>query len=289
MTIVNPLILIVFLNSIFSCNVFSKENYTEYYRLIHIANKQKKAKNYDSAYSNYMVAFGKVKYIHKKNLESAIEVSKKIGKDSVVKALRHQLVQSEKNINKNYVYQIEKLFDADQMVRSKKYRKAQSFYLKCLRDTLCEKHTAKFNAAKLRCEKWRAIDSSNIHQLIKLINENGFPSEKMVGLKASENAFILMLHFDYDIENKILGMYLNSALSTGEISPRNYAQIIDRRLLNQKKNSLYFVIPFGYDNLTKEQREEVDLRRVAIGLNSVSESQIIIKKKHSIRVIYTND
>lgn len=75
---------------------------------------------------------------------------------------------------------------------------------------------------------------------------------------------------------------------SGNISPRNYAQIVDRRMLNIGKSPIYYGVPIGYTKLTENQKKEVDEKRATIGLLSISMSQKIIEKKHSIRVIYSH-
>lgn len=269
-------------------SIFSQTtvNYPEYFILIGIANEQKAHNNYDSAFVNYKKAFKLVDYVFKKDLEVAIELAKKTNCDSLHNIFKNQLKGIEDGIDTDYMLKIKKLFELDQKFRNKKYRNALYYYTDCIADSLCNKNGKKFIKAKLRCEEWRRIDSTNIHQLIKLMGEKGFPGERLVGAKGAEQAFFIMLHFDYDGNNKILEPYLNKAILSGNISPKNYAQIVDRRRINLKEDPMYYVIPFGYEKLTEEQKKEVDKKRASIGLLPVSKSQTIIRKKNSIRVIY---
>jgi|GEM_PF-2582009 len=281
------LIILFYFGIINSFYAQTTSNYPKYHLLIGKANKLVKVENYDSALVNYTKAFKLVNYVFKKDLELAIETAKKTNSDSLESIFKNQMQQLEKGIDSEYLMKISDIFESDQKVRTKKYMNALDFYTNCITDSLCDKNSKKFVEAKTKCYEWRSIDSLDIHQLLGLMNKKGFPSEKLIGHDGAEKACIILLHFDYDNKNEILKPYLDSAVMYGNILPRNYAQIVDRRMINIKKSPVYYVVPFGYSKLTEEQKKEVDEKRASIGLLPIASSQKIIKKKHSIRVIYT--
>lgn len=121
------------------------------------------------------------------------------------------------------------------------------------------------------------IDSLNIHQLLSLIDEKGYPNPKIVGHTAAGDAFILLLHFDSDIGNKILKPIIDKAYNDGFIAPSQYAWIIDRRRNwgPEKLDPHYYQLPtHKYFDLSKEEIAEIDNRRDSIGLKPLSEMNI---------------
>lgn len=195
------------LNSIYSQTTV---NYPEYHILIGTANKQVKTKDYDSALVNYTKAFKLVDYVFKKDLEVAIKIANKTDSDSLASVFKNQMLQSEKGINSEYLMKVRSIFESDLKVRTKTYYKALAFYRNCITDSLCNKNSKKFVKAKAKRDEWRVVDSTNIHQLLELIDEKGFPGKKLVGPDGADKAFIILLHFDYDNGNKILKPYLAS-------------------------------------------------------------------------------
>lgn len=93
-----------------------------------------------------------------------------------------------------------------------------------------------------------------------------------------------MLHFDKDTNNLILKPILEDALLKGQILPRNYALIVDRREIFAGRQSYYYAAPFGIEKLSKDELVEVEKRRELIGYGKISETQIIIKTKNSYQV-----
>lgn len=264
----------------------SVNDYPKYFLLTHEASTLIKLKKFGLALDKYKEAFHSVNYILNKDLTKALQIAKKIGVDSLEIKYREQLSSNNKKVNTVYQKEIVDIFKMDQRVRTNKYLKALDYYNICNTDSTFDRNNKKYLQAKLKSEEWRNTDSTNINKLLDLINRNGFPSESTVGVESAGKAFIILLHFDYDKDNHILKPILDSALMDGGITPRNYAQIVDRRKINLNQNPIYYVIPLGYDNLTEEQKKNVDSVRVKIGLPTISKSQKIIKTKNSIRVIY---
>lgn len=66
-------------------------------------------------------------------------------------------------------------------------------------------------------------------RLWRLIQERGFPSAYRVSMKAYNKAQLIFLHADFDFNNVLLGDLMQSYVMHGEMDPRDYAGIIDRR------------------------------------------------------------
>ena len=67
-------------------------------------------------------------------------------------------------------------------------------------------------------QEWWSTDSTNVELLKKFILENGFPGEKMVG-ETTRGVSIILLHYDKDTANHIMGEILKEALYDGDLSP----------------------------------------------------------------------
>lgn len=136
-------------------------------------------------------------------------------------------------------------------------------------------------------EEFRRIDSLNMSEIRKIIKDHGYPDERLVGWESAENAFIIMLHFDEDKGNKILGPILEDALYSGKLSPQNYAWVIDRRLSwsEERKEPFYYHLPTkAFFELTAEQKEIIDKRRYEIGLKPLSEMNVTLSPNGTIMV-----
>ena len=123
----------------------------------------------------------------------------------------------------------------------------------------------------------QVIDSINIHKLLLLIKEKGFPNPKIVGHTAAGNAFIIMLHFDTDIGNKKLKPIIDKAYNDGFLAPSQYAWIIDRRRNwgPERLDPHYYQLPtHKYFDLSENEIAEIDKRRDSIGLKPLSEVNI---------------
>jgi hypothetical protein len=265
-------------------SVQGQNQYLEYYRLARIAKKYELQNMPDSALLFYTSAFSKVDYVPENKLKAAIKLSKKLKQKELHKNWSNKLIAQKKGINKEYVKEIESIAKADQAVRSNKNYKAQNKYYECIKEGNCPPQ--ELQKLKAILSKWYEADSANIAKLISLINTKGYPSEKALGVKVSESAFIILLHFDKDTNNFFLKPILDRALLNGEIYPRNYAWLIDRREIMGGRPSYYYHVPFGIEKLSKSEMEEVERRREMIGYGKVSETQIITKKKHSYRVTF---
>lgn len=107
-------------------------------------------------------------------------------------------------------------------------------------------------------------------------------------MKENSCVAIILLHYEEDKDNKVLQPILTKALKNGEIFPADYAAIVDRRLVMTGTKPQYFEVPFGYDKLSKQEKEEVDRARIIIGLSTMNDSRLVVQKEGRV-VVYDMD
>lgn len=184
----------------------------------------------------------------RKSLENGQEYGKGIGayttidlcKSEVNEVLKREEEIHRVNFNYNYKNQIDSMFEVDQKART-----------------------------EYDGDKMREVDSLNMLTLLQGIEEYGYPGESIIGHASAFNAFIMLLHMDRDKNNEILKPILDKAYDSGQLGPRGYAWIIDRRRAwgSEKLEPYYYHMPSEkYDSFSKEQRQEIDRRRDSIGL-----------------------
>jgi hypothetical protein len=276
------------LGLIFSLFSFGQNDYINYNLKSFQARKLTYEKNLDSALILYKQSFELVDYIHIKNLKAAQKIAEKLKDESFYDFTTNKITQLHKgdNINNQYRLIIDSLSSEDQRVRDSKHSNAQQVYYEYVKDSLSNKDADEFiKAQKLMTEWWR-VDSINIQRLLSLIDEYGFPGEKLVGEEAyKREAFIILLHFDKDQDNSILKPIIDKALLNGDIEPDDYAWIIDRRLSwGQGKKPYYYHMPFGLDKLSEEDINKINDRRRKIGLRKLFEGIKISKDDMSLSV-----
>ncbi|MEM6736029.1 MAG: hypothetical protein AAF620_08170 [Bacteroidota bacterium] len=275
------------------------EPYPSYYHLIRGAKLDSKNGNITSALEKFAEAIEIVDYVHTHNFVWAAKEAKNIGNCKLAakyieKALRQGITDVPENLTDEGLLSdfldcemINKAQKSELIAMLKKDNSQINFYLKDMLDSL-------YNVdQRIRNEGSRSeikrIDSLNINMLIDLINKFGFPDERLIGAKTAKNTFIIILHFDSDTDNCILGGMLFNALHKGKLAPQNYAWVVDRRRYwgPEKQEPYYYEIPTQkLKNLTKKERDEIDKRRYAIGLKPLSEMNISFKEDG--RVIVTD-
>jgi hypothetical protein len=266
---------------------FAQNNYTGYYHLTRKARQYNHEGKYDSAFATYQQAFSMVEYVHDRNLFAAAQLAKKLKKKPEAHAYKQQQKSHRAAWNRSYKKIIDSLSREDQRVRGDKYYKAWQLYSAAINDSLSDKNSPDFREAQSLAKESDRVDSSNIALLKQLIRLYGFPSEKRVGSYSELIAFSIILHYDDDSTNAIMKPILDSALYAGDISPENYAWIVDRRLLwDQHKPAWYYQWPTGVEKLSKEELAEVDRRRYLIGLGGVYEGRKITVKDGITTITY---
>ena len=275
---------LIFLSSI-GLKGLSQNPIFDYYKFERQARIFKEQNQLDSSLVCYLKALECNSECPISVLESALKISSKLENTESSSKLKNEIHEQKLKFNLEYSNQINKLFKADQRVRSAKNMRVSEKYRVCLSQGNCNENT--MSQYRTVLNEWNNIDSANIVQLISLIGKYGFPSENVVGPNEYDKAFTILLHFDRDTNNVILGPILDSALVTGKIKPRDYAWIVDRRYMSVGKTPPYFHIPtVNYEMLSAEEKANVDMRRIQIGLGKVSETQIIVRTRNGFKVKY---
>lgn len=187
------------------------------------------------------------KYL-KKSLQNGQEYGMGIGTYKTIElcskeietVLKMEAQIHKQNFNMKYKSQIDSMFNADQKART------ESDY-----------------------ETMKVVDSMNMLTLLNQIEEYGYPGEKLIGHESAFNAFIMLLHMDRDKQNKVFKPILDEAYNNGQLWPRGYAWIVDRRRAwgDEKLEPYYYHMPSKkYDSFNREQINEVNRRRDSIGL-----------------------
>jgi len=250
------------------------QDYLNYFHKINNAKLLLENGEYIKANNEYERAFSIVKNYHSEYIEGYIKTCKKLRKRKKVKELKVFLSSNTISNNQLFTNQISRIHSLDQKVRTKKYVKARNFFYKSIKDTNTDNRTQKeINIINL-IEDWRKTDSTNIETILGFISKYGFPSERKVGLKSYHQAIVILLHFDKDENNERLAEILDKALKQGEILPKDYAWIIDRRLNLYGNEQLYYSIPFNLHGLSKDKLKYYNTNRHKIGMPKLNKAKI---------------
>jgi len=273
----NQKLLLALIFSLFSSLLFSQNDYIKYYQLINKVKQDQNNKQNDSLTIFLKQAFELVDYVHIDNLKFGKRIAKKHKDDIFLNYCENQLSKSKNNIDLILKSKLDSVGEEDQRVRGRKYFKAKDYYSKCIYDTTFICNEKKRLKSKKLMEEWWRIDSCNIKFIKDVISKFGYPSEKLVGKQTNSIVSVIVLHYDKDTSNHIMGEHLYIALQEGLISPKMYAWIIDRHLMAAGKNQLYYSIPFPWENISKEQKLRYNQNRYSIGLKSLDELKIIVR------------
>ncbi|PLX03434.1 MAG: hypothetical protein C0594_10415 [Marinilabiliales bacterium] len=279
------LILFGFIFLSISQGLYSQNNYVQYYQYINKVKQGVDKEQTDSLVYYLKQAFDLVDYVHVEYLQLGKRLAKKNKDQEFQSYCEDELKKSKENINAYLKAKLDSIAKEDQRVRGRKYYNARQYYGKCLHDTTFEYKEKKRIKAKQLMEEWWRVDSSNIELLKAIISGNGFPSEKMVGEETHSKACIIILHYDKDTANHIMGEVLHKAFREGAIKPRMYAWIIDRHLLYMGKQQVYYIIPTPWKKMSDEERKQYNSNRLSIGLKPLEEMKIVVKK-NSVKVSY---
>ncbi len=281
-----PLTITIIL-SITSLYCHCQDSVFHYYQLERQARIFKEQNLLDSSLIYYMQAIEFNNECPFSVLNSALKISKKLQNSSATIILKSEIEKRKMNLDSDYLKEINKLFKKDQRSRSSRNMKIQQKYANCISKGDCDE--VRMSKYRRALNEWNKTDSLNIYRLISLIETKGFPSENKVGEDGYFKAHIILLHFDRDSNNVLLGPILDSALYRGKLKPRDYAWIIDRRSMSATKQPVYYYIQSpGYEKLSPQEKENIDIQRSRIGLLPVSNSQIVIKTKNGFKVKYTD-
>jgi hypothetical protein len=171
--------------------------------------------------------------------------------------------------NDNWENELYATYEDNKKYNAVKYTSAIEFYTTCLKSKTCSKTSPDFlSKYKVVKEKMKA-DSVVATSLLNNIQQFGFPSMKLVGVKASEIARNILLNYDADRKNERIDNILSKALVDGNISPAFYASVIDRRnLLNGLVPEFYEPIT-GYEKTIGKDVGLANKKRKSIGLYNI--------------------
>lgn len=134
------------------------------------------------------------------------------------------------------------------------------------------------------------VELDNTLALRRIIGEHGWPGRRLVGERAAEAAFALVLHADTDPQFQELALsLLVGAAKEGDTEPRYPAYLTDRLRLRRGLPQLYGT-QYTYDargELVLEPVAEparLDARRAALGLRAHDEYDARIRAMYPARV-----
>lgn len=120
-------------------------------------------------------------------------------------------------------------------------------------------------------EERKRVNAAHRARLKGIFEKHGWPGRSLVGADASAQAFLLLTMQDAALRIECLPL-LEQAMKAGEVTPKDYAQIVDHLRLEQGRPVVYGVIPWlrtadGTQMPVEiEDVAHVDERRRAIGL-----------------------
>jgi hypothetical protein len=216
----------------------SQDSYVEYYKLVNKANRNRYEKNYTKSLKLFQEGFEKVAYVHSMNYAKAARCVvnlkdyeltkdylleamkrgypldlvenqdfKKFRKTNFYKELEVQMheIGRQKGIDSSYKQKVDSLYYIDQKIlRGNKNIQARQY-----------EETLKYS------------DALNFKCLLKLIEENGFPSEQTIGYEGYKKSWVIIHHNARLPENKAYHEVLLQYLQKVEYLPENYCWVID--------------------------------------------------------------
>lgn len=120
-----------------------------------------------------------------------------------------------------------------------------------------------------------AVDARNLADLRKIIERHGWPDVKIVGVDASNSAFLILQHGPLEDQKQLLPLFREAALA-GKARRADLAMLEDRILVREGKRQRYGTqITAGPDGKPRvdpiEDPQNLNGRRTAVGLPSMDE------------------
>jgi hypothetical protein len=129
-----------------------------------------------------------------------------------------------------------------------------------------------------------SLDIKHTEQLKRIVARYGWPTIPMVGVEASNDAWLIAQHADHDRVFQKQCLTLLKGLPAGEISLHNIAYLEDRLLVAEHKPQLYGTQFQGVGAKLKPQpihdRAHVDARRKEMGLGTLAEYKELMLKTY---------
>lgn len=277
--------ILTFLFSIFFIALsFGQSNYIEYAVKMRVVRKMLSNEEYEAAYDKFKASAENFDYVKADDLRLFSAICLNVGKCDEGLQAYQQAVSRGFNFNDDYL----EFFKQKCTNFNREFENIlidlKSDYLGKLnisyRDSVLKYYQLdqnvrrRYNAGLCSDIELKTTDSIVINSIWPFIEKYGIGDERLIGLDAANNLFIILLHFDADQSNN-LGPYLLDALMNGKIKPENYAWIIDRRRVwGNHLKPYYYQIPNGVDKLDNKEIEEINRRRSIIGCRSLAEYDI---------------
>lgn len=137
-------------------------------------------------------------------------------------------------------------------------------------------------SGRLQTEEMKAVaqevadvDAKNLANLRKIIERHGWPDANVVGIDASNSAFLVLQHSSLEDQKELLPVFREAAL-TGKARRADLAMLEDRILVRDGKKQIYGTqITAGPDGVPRvnsvNDPQSLDERRKAVGLPSMDE------------------
>jgi hypothetical protein len=123
------------------------------------------------------------------------------------------------------------------------------------------------------------IDSENTAWLKQVVVQFGWPSQSLVGMQGSEDAWLLVQHADQDVAfQKECLKLMEALLKSGEVSRQNYAYLYDRVAVGEGRPQRYgtqgtCTAPHNWEPAPLEDATQVEQLRRDVGLEPLEEYQ----------------
>ncbi len=262
------------------------EPFDKYYILINAGNDFYDSARYQDAFGSFSKAFRLVKNPFAKDLNRGVNICIQLEKFDVAKSYLRKAATYGFIPNDSVIMKIQKtdtsILTSLNIITEDYFKKRNTLYLQLVDSLyLIDQKTRNNLSPSLNQIN---TDSTNTLSLINASMRYGFPSEYTVGIDGAWKAFVIFLHADFDFKNALLGQILLNAVKSGQFKPIDYAQVIDRRCNFSGRPFIYYQIPFGYDELTAQQKDTVNRNRALIGLRIVEK---VIEYKFSTNGILT--
>jgi len=195
-------------------------------------------------------------------------VNKKLGKDDQVKFYAKQLAEIYGSYPSGKLLEDEEFVNALKIELKPIVEKTKSNF-----DTVyINSINNLFNKDESINQTDSALALTRTYGLLEEIKKRGYPSKDKVGYIAYRNALRIFFHAGFDVDNQLLEDVLLEAVGRGELSPSNYAEIIDKRCNDRNLPLVYHQMPFGYEDISEAEKVKVRAEREKIGLRSIEKS-----------------
>jgi len=129
----------------------------------------------------------------------------------------------------------------------------------------------------------KKLNDKNLSDLLKIIDEFGWPKISDVGSLAASTAFFIIQHSDYEIQKKYYS-YLEKAVKENEATKKELAYLTDRILVHEGKPQLYGSqrsrnLETGEVKMYPvEDPENLNKRRVEMGMKPIDNLEELLIK-----------